>query len=177
MIISRFTFTRGTEVFEVIVAEKWSPDLLKTVELHNKAASILLLETDDLQLGQDVFALDYFLMKQTGNLLEGEDLLKSLKINDSSLRHCLENEVRRLAARTREAFLLSRNIPAKSVMLTLGGIASALEYLGIKNPLTDDEKQNITSVKGAFSARSRSAAVLELLQKWEDLLEAKPRKS
>ena len=164
--LSRFIFYKGKRCFEVMVEQRWTPELLQQTKIQTKNAWPLFLEKDDFTLGNDAFALDFFLMQETGEHLSGDNLLSGIKINKQALKLATEVEIRKLAASLRFAYFYRQSAPTKALEATLAGIILALEYLGH----TTAEVRLASKLKAIFTPRVSTAELLQLLQKWEDLL-------
>lgn len=174
MPVSHFLFWRGTDRYEVFVAKKWDEQKLQAIKPQYRPAKILFLEEDDFTFGGDVFALDFFLMKKSGKHLDGKNFIENLVIHHKDLRVCLEGEVRRLAAKTREAYFRKEQLPERAVLNTLWGMSDALIHVGLSEPISgEDEKQLTGDFRAAFFRRKRTGALLALLQRWEKFLQEK----
>jgi hypothetical protein len=173
MPVSHFLFRRGTEQFEVFVAEKWDNSAIDAVTASQRRATKLFLEVDDFTAGSDVFALDFLLMQKTGEHLDGKNLLSEITVDQAELRLGLEGEVRRLAAKARLAYFRKEQIPGQAALNTLQGIATGLEHLGMQEALPAEIGRLCTRDLGAaLFPRKRIGPILALLQRWEGFLQS-----
>lgn len=171
MILSRFLFRRGDKTFEVLVQKKWNRDDVESAVQKEKKATPLFLEEDDLISGNDVFALDIFLMQQNGMHLGGKNMLNLLEVDKEQLKKNIESEIRRLATKLRTAYHFREILPMKAVLVTLEGIADGLEEFGYENALPETVRKELLSFAHILSPQKKNDILLVLLQDWENFLE------
>lgn len=158
--LSRFNFKRGPRVFEVLVEKHWTPEKLSEAKIDTLEAFPIFLEEDDFERGGDVFALDFFLMRNEYELLEGKDIVSKLKINKKDVAHALETEVRRLLSSARSAYYRKIPLNTEDLTVTLEGIIFALNYLEIKKL----QEEDLHSLLGTFFTRTKLKNLLNILE-------------
>lgn len=105
-LISVYSYEQSVGVFvPIIVVKTMNFVVMSKMKKDFEGKMFIVLTEDDIQRGQDVFALKYLHMMKHADLLLGEDVLLTLTIDKQNLRDNLEFELRSKLIQLRESYL------------------------------------------------------------------------
>ena len=149
-IISKIKYTLANEEKELLILKEINPEVLD--ELNKLKENPLFFSQSELDEAADVFPLEFLNIKNTYEMIEGNDVIKNLKIDKKDIRRELEFEVRSKLIHLRQSFINKKTDLKellKAVIPTLTPLIDGLLFLKkIKAP--DSFQKTLTELENNY---------------------------